>query len=75
MKLNDKNKLVAIRLTSMQYDELEKLATKLGISISEVIRQFIDNGLSESNEATSKVVNEIIQYLLESVGEKVCQKN
>lgn len=75
MKLNDKNKLVAIRLTSMQYDELEKLATKLGISISEVIRQFIDNGLSETNDATCKVVDEIIQYLLESVGEKVCQKN
>ena len=75
MKLNDKNKLVAIRLTSMQYDELEKLATKLGISISEVIRQFIDNGLSETNDVTCKVVDEIIQYLLESVGEKVCQKN
>lgn len=75
MKLNDKNKLVAIRLTSMQYDELEKLATKLGISISEVIRQFIDNGLFETNDATCKVVNEIVQYLLESVGDKVCQKN
>jgi predicted DNA-binding protein len=70
MKLNDKTKLVAVRLTNKQYEELEKLATKLNISISEVIRQFIDNGLYETNDSEKAIVKEIVNYLLESVGEK-----
>lgn len=71
MKLNDKSKLVAIRLTIKQYEELENLATKMKVSMSEVIRQFIDSGLSSVNDGVNDVVNGIIQILMSEVSKNV----